>query len=202
MKKILSMTMGILVLLVAVSFALGETNPTKECNDAAKLAKANCRSSYEEGSDSFVCCIHKINIAQGLCKESFTDEDGDGIPDGLDNCPSAYNPDQVDSNKNGIGDACESIWDVNSCTVYGNFTCADYIAPNYFYYTAKSYCYFSDSMAYETSNCPNGYACPQSQSYFPNDYACTSQGGELKSDSRCLSGTICGSSEDVPPTCG
>jgi len=35
------------------------------------------------------------------------DSDGDGITDSKDNCPNVANPDQIDSNKNGIGDACE-----------------------------------------------------------------------------------------------
>jgi hypothetical protein len=38
-----------------------------------------------------------------------TDTDNDGIIDSQDNCPTVYNPDQLDSNNNGIGDACESI---------------------------------------------------------------------------------------------
>jgi hypothetical protein len=35
------------------------------------------------------------------------DTDGDGIPDASDNCPSVANPDQADSNGNGIGDVCD-----------------------------------------------------------------------------------------------
>jgi hypothetical protein len=35
------------------------------------------------------------------------DTDGDGVPNIRDNCPFAPNPDQADSNQNGIGDACE-----------------------------------------------------------------------------------------------
>jgi len=35
------------------------------------------------------------------------DSDGDGIPDLLDNCPNVPNPDQADTNGNGIGDACD-----------------------------------------------------------------------------------------------
>jgi hypothetical protein len=35
------------------------------------------------------------------------DADGDGVPDAQDNCPFTYNPDQADSNHDGIGDACE-----------------------------------------------------------------------------------------------
>ena len=37
-----------------------------------------------------------------------TDTDGDGIPDGTDNCPGVYNPNQADSNSNGLGDACDN----------------------------------------------------------------------------------------------
>jgi Bacterial Ig-like domain (group 1)/Thrombospondin type 3 repeat len=35
------------------------------------------------------------------------DEDNDGINDGVDNCPQVANPDQADSNGNGIGDSCD-----------------------------------------------------------------------------------------------
>ena len=35
------------------------------------------------------------------------DQDHDGIPDFRDNCPTVYNPDQKDSDGNGIGDACD-----------------------------------------------------------------------------------------------
>ncbi len=35
------------------------------------------------------------------------DSDGDGIPDGEDNCPTQINPGQQDSNEDGQGDACE-----------------------------------------------------------------------------------------------
>ncbi len=35
-----------------------------------------------------------------------TDRDGDGLPDRCDNCPTVKNPDQKDSSRKGIGDAC------------------------------------------------------------------------------------------------
>lgn len=38
------------------------------------------------------------------------DSDNDGIPDHEDNCPFDYNPDQKDSNGNGIGDICDIEW--------------------------------------------------------------------------------------------
>jgi hypothetical protein len=34
------------------------------------------------------------------------DPDGDGVPNLCDNCPNTSNPDQVDTNRDGIGDAC------------------------------------------------------------------------------------------------
>jgi len=35
-----------------------------------------------------------------------TDADGDGVQDGIDNCPTVANVDQKDSNTDGVGDAC------------------------------------------------------------------------------------------------
>ena len=53
-------------------------------------------------------------VALDQFKEAFSyvalfdsDLDGDGVPDGDDNCKSVPNTDQMDSDNNGIGDACE-----------------------------------------------------------------------------------------------
>ena len=38
------------------------------------------------------------------------DSDGDGIPDGADNCVNTYNPDQSDVDGDGIGDVCDNLY--------------------------------------------------------------------------------------------
>jgi hypothetical protein len=35
------------------------------------------------------------------------DTDGDGVPNASDNCPDAANPNQLDSDRDGFGDACD-----------------------------------------------------------------------------------------------
>src|SRR5437588_3977914 len=42
------------------------------------------------------------------------DVDGDGYANWFDNCPTTYNPDQIDQNSDGIGDACQLT--VNTAT--------------------------------------------------------------------------------------
>jgi hypothetical protein len=42
------------------------------------------------------------------------DSDTDGVLDGIDNCPLVANPDQLDTNGNGIGDACDPDIDGDS----------------------------------------------------------------------------------------
>jgi Thrombospondin type 3 repeat len=56
--------------------------------------------------------------ARGLCNPAGpdapdprgTDCDGDGVADSIDNCPGVPNPDQADTSKKGVGDACLTAW--------------------------------------------------------------------------------------------
>ncbi|NOY88592.1 MAG: VCBS repeat-containing protein, partial [FCB group bacterium] len=57
-----------------------------------------------------------------LSTSASNDTDGDGIPDGGDNCPFVYNPDQLDSDGDGVGNVCDTgtFFDVSSDTTMGN----------------------------------------------------------------------------------
>jgi hypothetical protein len=46
-------------------------------------------------------------VAFGPGSISIADDDSDGIIEALDNCPLLYNPDQIDSDADGAGDACD-----------------------------------------------------------------------------------------------
>ena len=39
--------------------------------------------------------------------EGLADTDGDDARDAIDNCTNVYNPQQLDANKNGVGDCCD-----------------------------------------------------------------------------------------------
>jgi len=51
---------------------------------------------------------HNVDLTLPLLRDIgwFPDLDLDGVPDDQDNCPNVYNPDQADTNHDGIGDAC------------------------------------------------------------------------------------------------
>ncbi len=57
-----------------------------------------------------------------VCAITLLDSDNDGISDDQDNCPDIYNPDQADSDGDGIGDACDAqgseiIWSIKPSTM-------------------------------------------------------------------------------------
>ena len=50
-----------------------------------------------------------LNCENEAVGVSYSDTDGDGIYDAIDNCPSTSNIDQVDSDNDGIGDVCDDV---------------------------------------------------------------------------------------------
>jgi hypothetical protein len=64
-------------------------------------------------------CDNADNDCDGDIDEGF-DADGDNVADCIDNCPSVHNPDQSDSDSDGLGDACESGGAKTICSILGN----------------------------------------------------------------------------------
>ncbi|MDO6476807.1 thrombospondin type 3 repeat-containing protein [Alteromonas sp. 1_MG-2023] len=58
--------------------------------------------------------ISTDNVSVSISMQVTQDTDMDGIADSIDNCPSITNPDQLDTDVNEIGDACESNSDRNN----------------------------------------------------------------------------------------
>lgn len=65
-------------------------------NDAVSQTECDRYHSPSSGAQADI-------LETGPC----TDDDGDAVQDGIDNCPATPNPDQLDSNGDGVGDACD-----------------------------------------------------------------------------------------------
>lgn len=53
------------------------------------------------------CDICPLDATNTCAKALANDKDGDGVIDSVDNCPFVENPDQLDSDSDGLGDACD-----------------------------------------------------------------------------------------------
>lgn len=98
MRKCLLMIALIIPVLSSACLGTEDSTPGDPENFAIQLAN-------ESGTE-------ETQIVNGMKLNATKpdDIDLDSIPDESDNCPTISNPDQIDSNADGIGDACvESI---------------------------------------------------------------------------------------------
>ena len=71
------------------------------------------QSKEQTGETSFKATVNKVDLNQrpslifSKDGEDLRDSDNDGINNADDNCAFVFNPDQLDSNKDGLGDACD-----------------------------------------------------------------------------------------------
>ena len=55
----------------------------------------------------YVNAVRWISGSQGTPGSGTLDRDADGIVDGIDNCMNSYNPAQLDTDNDGVGDSCD-----------------------------------------------------------------------------------------------
>lgn len=84
----------------------------KQCYDGSAPVSGNdglfqCNSAPSRW-DSTAEQAYAILVLQRALGSSFIDSDGDGVPDGEDNCPATVNPNQEDADGDGVGDACDN----------------------------------------------------------------------------------------------
>lgn len=84
------------------TYNCGSTQSASNLSNGRYLVKV-----FNEGWS--LVCEQEINLSDngGGCDQA-GDLDGDGICNDVDNCRNTYNPDQADSDGNGIGDACQN----------------------------------------------------------------------------------------------
>jgi hypothetical protein len=92
---------------VAVEFDFGAED---NCPGVSAIADPPPGSVFPMGATNVVViAVDSAGLAD-TCRFDVevvpTDADGDGIPDDHDNCPTVANPDQEDTDEDGIGDAC------------------------------------------------------------------------------------------------
>ena len=59
------------------------------------------------GTFSYRCNLHPTMQGEVLVLDPAADEDGDTVPNGSDNCPLTPNTDQLDTDGDGLGNACD-----------------------------------------------------------------------------------------------
>ena len=100
-------TLARLSLLIAVLAipAVGACAQTR--GDTAPFQKAALKNAKPctAPADGEVTALVKNGVELSVTE----DFDCDGVPDAYDNCVGIPNRDQLDTNHNGIGDACESV---------------------------------------------------------------------------------------------
>ena len=100
----------------------GAINNDEEC-DGDDLGGLNTCADHGCRVSGTVTCTDECTFDLSACFSGH-DEDGDGVDDNCDNCPSYYNFDQADTNGDGIGDVCEYPGDhglLTSITLFDPF---------------------------------------------------------------------------------
>ncbi len=161
------------------------SDPNKIAPGACGCGVADTDSDHDGTADCHDACPSDPNkIAPGVCGcgVADTDSDHDGIPNCHDNCPTVFNPDQRDTNGDGVGDACTPFQFPSG----GEFVIGDDVSL-----TNGATVYFWGSQ-WSQNNPMSGGSAPNAFKGFENGNASPSCGSTWT--------TGPGNSSDPPPT--
>ena len=82
-----------------------ESDATVMVPDAGPSQSDAGASQSDAGASQSDAVVAQPDMA--VADAGATDGDGDGAPDGADNCPEVANADQADGDNDGLGDACD-----------------------------------------------------------------------------------------------
>ena len=90
-----------------------------DSSDSSSATDAGSAADAGGGPDTAVSLPDAAVAAPDMMQAA--DEDGDGVPDATDNCRNADNPDQTDTDNDGLGDACDAEPNEQNFTLLGQF---------------------------------------------------------------------------------
>ena len=94
-----------------------DLSATDNCPDVAVSANPPSGTLFPIGATPVEVIAADVVGNADTCYFNVTvmlnDPDGDGLPNWADNCPENYNPDQTDSDSDGIGDSCDVCTDID-----------------------------------------------------------------------------------------
>jgi hypothetical protein len=96
----------------------GTADCNDECiNDNQKIAVGTCGCGYDDSTDTDDdgICGAVTDNCPAVSNTDQLDTDGDGIGDACDNCPNDANPLQKDDDSDGLGNVCSCILADTSC---------------------------------------------------------------------------------------
>jgi len=115
---------------VLTQCAAGTYNPNTGSSDASACVQTPADTYSAAGAAMWSACAAGTNSLAGA-NSCFPDTDMDGIANSVDNCPNVANANQLDTDGDGIGDACDPDNDNdgipdNGTTIYStSFDAAD-----------------------------------------------------------------------------
>lgn len=128
----MSFNSGMTIVRAEAAGVCGDSSPDngEQCDDGNASNGDGCSSTCQVET-GFVCTL-AIAGAPPMPSQCVTDTDLDGVGDDVDNCVNVFNPQQVDTAGDGVGDACSPpsaliisappVNENSSTTLGGSFT--------------------------------------------------------------------------------